>query len=64
MTPVHRAPYDIIGVILIKQMVDPFIINQAIGIIHPLLRRRIVILRSEWFSVKGSFRFTLFLNIS
>ena len=35
MAPMHRPPYRIVGMILVKHMVFPFIVTKAVGIIHP-----------------------------
>jgi hypothetical protein len=35
MPPVHGAPDGAIGIILIEKMIFPFVVNHAVGIIHP-----------------------------
>src|SRR5690606_4944914 len=35
MPPVHGAPYDVVWIMLIKNVVLPFKKNHPIGIIHP-----------------------------
>ena len=35
MTPVHGAPFGIVGVILMEQMVFPFVGGKAVGIVDP-----------------------------
>jgi hypothetical protein len=51
MAPMHWAPDSTIGIILIKQMVFPLKIYEAIRIVHPFRLRRKMKLRPVLFLV-------------
>src|SRR5690242_3675994 len=53
MRPAHMAPYFVIRVILIKEMVFSLVIDQTIWIIGPIAGRTEMILRTKWFRVKS-----------
>jgi hypothetical protein len=40
---VHIAPFRTIGVVLITQMVHAIFIKHAVGVVHPSVRRCVVI---------------------
>ena len=46
VSPVHRTPGVSVRVILIEEVIRPLEIDQTVRVIHPLLRRREVVLRS------------------
>ena len=46
MTPVHIAPHRPVGIILEIEMIFPILIDQAVGVIHPAIERRVMINRA------------------
>jgi hypothetical protein len=46
VTPVHRAPYVAVGIMLVKKVVFSAQIHQAVGIVHPMTGRGEMKLRS------------------
>ena len=47
MEPMHRSPFDVVGIILGEQVVLSLEIAKAIGVIHPSFGRRNVKLGSK-----------------
>lgn len=46
VAPVHRPPDSVVRIVLVEEMVLARIIDEAVGVIHPPLRRREVVLRA------------------
>src|SRR5688572_15660596 len=52
MSPVHRTPHCAVRIILVKEVIHPIVKYHAIGVVHPIFRRRKMNLRTMRFCIK------------
>ena len=53
MPPVHLAPHRAVRVILIEQMIFAILVYQPVGIIHPSVKRSMMIDRTVFVRIGG-----------